>query len=320
MKRIVLFFVACGLALCFSLSAAAASFDFRLPNGFFIPEETASEKACSLVCRDVGCVGGFRITDLEPMALADYSCTSIAEYLQKELPEGYGLDYIMDFGRTVTASAIWVNLSTMEIREYKHRFFEKNGAVYDFWFDARYLNGRDECDILVSADIEPEIIYVGNPHADAPDYRLSLPEGYTMDPAENMESCIRLDGAQVGGLSLTDISPEILAAYERDTFWDLLPEASELTYYADDTACSFAVLRYLTKAETEACFSEYMIMYWMDEDENPLVDVTFVVTNTETNERTETSNRFFVRGNAVYRLWFFRDMQPKGVSTRIPLE
>lgn len=312
MNRIISFVTVSMLLLCLTAGAAADAFDFSLPKGFFVPQETATEHECTIVCRNVGRVGGFCITELEPSALSDYSGVGIIAYLQSEVPEGYGLDYIMDFGRTVTASAIWVNQETMEIREFKHRFFDREGTVYDFWFDVRYLNGQDEVDFLIETDIEPESIYVDLSEPITPDLRLALPTGYSMVPKGNGQCMILADGEAVGALALTGISPEILADFTDDSFWDILTEAEENPYYAEDTACEFAVHRFLAKSLKESCYDEYIMMHWTLDDGSPMTDVSYAVTDEATGERTETSHTFFVRGNAVYDLWFILEAKPDG--------
>lgn len=281
-------------------SAALTSlhlFAFDLPEEFFIPEETMTHKDCAIVCKNVGRVGGFILTDLDVSVLAENEFEPFAEYLRQYVPDGYDFDYMAGFGRVVDVAFILVNLSTMEFREYGHYFFEKDGCVYDFWYDTRCLNGKDVCDILISTGINPNAECVN--FQTEPSFDFTAPDGYSFGEVQGRSQPVFMDDTEVGDLSYTGIQPDVFRNSEKDTFWSLVPE--EKMEYFEPTPSSFAIERYLAKRHLDMThFSEYIMMYWGEE--NPFISVSYYVEDVTTSERTAYSHTFFVKDSCVYDL------------------
>lgn len=314
MKKTLSCFIAAMILIQLMVFTAAAEetqckdFDYSLPKAFFIPEETITENKCSIICRDVGRVGGIIRTDLDTSVLLDFMTSfelgDVLDYLRQYVPDGYDLEYMASINNTLNLDFILVNLETMETREFKHVFFEKNEAIYDLWLDTRYLSGKDICEILVSTEIDPSANYVGEtPSSDVPnDFDIS--EEFTLEKRGDSNCVISFDGNEVGGINATGIPLDMFLSCEKDTFWDNFQETENGVFYMDDTPSEFATVRYLAETVPDDCYFEYIMMYLEDDSGNPVLSISFAVTNMQTEERKEYSHTVFEKDSNVLDIWF----------------
>lgn len=284
-------------------------FDFELPAGFYIPDDQLNNDECFIVCREIGPVGGMILTDFDELILVDYDGEEIRDYLQKFVPSGYGLDYMISWSDCVEASMNLVNLSTLESVEFKHYFFEKDGKIIDCWLNTMYLDGKDQIAFCQAFGINQNVIYVPNSTEVEPTFDFALPEGYTLAEEENDACAILLNGQTVGGIEYTGIQPEVFCETERRNFWD---QMTEEWGYLDVSKSDFSMIRFLTQSLPEECWAEYMIMYWNEEEEQPVAGISFAVTNEATGERQDTSHTFFCKDGAVYDIWVDRALEEDG--------
>lgn len=114
------------------------------------------------------------------------------------------------------------------------------------------------------------------------DFTFSVPDGYSLSNITD-KTCdiLRSDGALVGGMVLTEISPKDM---KRD-------------------CDSPAVARYLDSVAGLENMSEYFS--WLGEEPDyPTLYMDHFITNLETQEKTTYKRVIFVRDGGVYDLWF----------------
>ena len=114
------------------------------------------------------------------------------------------------------------------------------------------------------------------------DFTFSVPDGYSLSNITD-KTCdiLREDGTLVGGIVLTEITPE------------------DMKRNSD----SPAIARYLDSVAGLENMSEYFS--WLGEEPDyPTLYMDHFVTNLETQEKTTYKRVIFVRDGGVYDLWF----------------
>lgn len=293
------------LAMCSFLGRYVAAegmggFDFTLPDGMFIPEEDNTGTDCPIVCAGQR-IGGFIRTELEPSALIANDMHDLVDYLQQYVPEGLVYEYMGGGSGIVDMSFILVDPNTIQHREFKHWFFEKDGSVYDLWLDTRYVDGETECSILVTSGINPglETIQIDAP---VPNFDFDLPEDFTLGQPEGDSCPILLGDLAVGGFRCTDLPVKALAY--ADDLLDMEPyNQCGDSCYADNSFSEFAIHRDLARSLSETESEEYIMMYSDETGEDAFVSVSYRVTDSVTGEARESNHTFFQHDGIVYDLW-----------------
>ena len=114
------------------------------------------------------------------------------------------------------------------------------------------------------------------------DFTFSVPDGYSLsNVTDKTYDILRSDGTLVGGIVLTEITPE------------------DMKRNSD----SPAIARYLDSVAGLENMSEYFS--WLGEEPDyPTLYMDHFVTNLETQEKTTYKRVIFVRDGGVYDLWF----------------
>lgn len=290
------------LSLRMEVNAEGGVFDFPLPEGMWIPEESVTEKDCPIICPGAR-IGGFILTDLEPMVLLPGSEEQICQYLSQYVPEGLTFDYMMGWGPGDVAdvSFILVDPDAMRFREIRHSFFLRGDKVYDLWLDTRYADDRMQYDILTTVGVlDDSILFVSEPKDY--DFDFGVPEGFTLGTPEGDSCPIFWDGVVVGGFRGTELTERMLQEDDGTlNINDYLPE-DKITY-AEDSAAEFAVTRFLSQGLPETTGYEYILMYAEDSSGGPAVSVSWKETDYETGDVKESSHTLFRKNGITYDLW-----------------
>lgn len=107
------------------------------------------------------------------------------------------------------------------------------------------------------------------------DFSFELPEGYAFEDETTTAISITKDGKVVGGIVNTCLDAAVLEEEHH-----------------------LSISRYYDNVYPSPLVSE-----WFAFNEDNVLIMTLSITNSETNERTETSRRIFVHDSFVYDLW-----------------
>lgn len=304
------------MAVCFLTNPSARAtgvFDFNLPADCHIPETAITATDCPIICAGQR-IGGFIYTDLSPEVLKNWDVEAIAQYLKQYVRPTLECEYMIDGVDPISAALIIVDLENNDFHEYMHFLFEKDGGVYDLWLDTRYVDGEFQNEIAAAAGL-----YIGepvvNPDAPRPDFSFGLPEGYfrtdvTEDSCSIMcftrpvsgdhdhshsknhsHSTIQQDGKVVGTITATSLTPAALRPVE------VIPMGDD---YPEDSYAEFAIRRYLESTDPDGWYGEYIMNFWNEDTDHPIVGVSYAITEEATNERREFSHDFFEKDGIVY--------------------
>lgn len=302
--RTICLLAACIAALCLMAgsSLAEGNFDFEVPQGFFIPETEDTDTECIIACAEQR-VGGIIRTELGADVMKNHDLDAVMDYLMAYVPEGLECEYMAGYGTReydpIDVSLILVNLDSMSLREFKHWFFLKNDACYDLWLDSTYISGEDECKILKSTGVNPNVEYVGDEFLPKPNFDFTMPDGVTAGDVADNTLPIFQDGVQVAGVTATKIKAGGLYDADDTVFTE---EMQDAMVYPLHSYTRFAVIHHLTQNLPWATNYEYMIMYAGQDTDTPVVSVSFAITD-EDGKRTEIHHTFFQKDEVVYDLW-----------------
>lgn len=132
---LVLILSACGVR---AVMPERGEFAFALPKGYSF--WNMQDLSCSILRQeDKTVVGGFEVTGLTQKALLDRNTKDILVYLQNDFHRTNDVEFfaLEDSKNNPVVSIMMTrhNVDGEESREFYHRFFEKDGAVYHMWLD-----------------------------------------------------------------------------------------------------------------------------------------------------------------------------------------
>lgn len=112
----------------------------------------------------------------------------------------------------------------------------------------------------------------------APDFNITLPEGYSLSPLSDTECAIVREGETLGGLRLTDLGTNLKKV--------------------EDTL----LYRYIDSLAPAPLIPEFMAMYW-DQDDLCYIHVTLKITDPDTETVQNHTHYLFLRSGGIYDLW-----------------
>lgn len=257
-----------------------------LPEGYWIPTETATEKECSIFC--VGQrVGGVIKTDLCIDVLINADFGAVREYLGQYVPEGLDYDTMIDGGYPITADMVLVDPETKVSREFMHYLYEQDGCCYDLWLDFAYLQYWEHKEILVTSGIAPNLEVV-TPESDyVPNFENT---GLNLGEPNGNTCPIVSDGKIIGGFDYTELAPVVL--YEHSEFLNM-EDADPECSYPQMSVSEFRIRKYLQRHIPEGWTAEYAFMYENQDSVDRSVSVSMILTNGETGEQRSYLHQFF---------------------------
>lgn len=127
-------------------TAQAPAFDFSLPEGFSIDNET--DQTCSIV-RDGEIVGGFARTDLDVDCIENgirdaAKQKAVGAYLETYAAASLEYEYMMSYWEgkqpRIDVAFNTLDLETKERHDFRHYLFEKDEVLFDMWLDSELVD------------------------------------------------------------------------------------------------------------------------------------------------------------------------------------
>lgn len=257
-----------------------------LPEGYWIPTETATVKECSIFCAGQR-VGGVIKTDLSTDMLVNADFDTVREYLGQYVPDGLVYDTMIDGVYPVTADMVLVDPDTKASREFMHYLYEQDGICYDLWLDFAYLQYWEHKEILVTSGIAPNLEIIQPESGYVPNFENT---GLNLGEPDGNTCPIVSDGKIIGGFDYTELAPVVL---DQQSDFLNMEEADPECSYPQMSVSEFRIRKYLQRHIPEGWTAEYAFMYENQDTADRSVSVSMVLTNSETGEQRSYLHQFF---------------------------